>query len=301
MNLHQHLDLLGRFDRARALRRLIERAVEPGCRVLDAGCGTGVLSVWAARAGAAEVVGIDLADVSLAERLARDNGCGEIFRARRISVEEYCESPERGRFDLVLALLYFNDPRRDEGQAHLARRLRASCLAPGGAMIPDRVRYSAAVWEWPAQDVARHRADLASRVAAVEVELGLDLGAFRDRLLATPDLRFFPRRGTSGCLAMNAAERLSSTETAFELDYRSGRGSYPPAVELPIVRSGLATCLVWTQALLAGDELVFSNDSVSWVRTPCRVEAGVHCRAELDAGWRASNQLELLVSGAPVP
>jgi len=299
VHLHQHLDLLCRTDRTRALRRLIARVVQPGSRVLDAGCGTGVLSVWAARAGAAEVVGVDIGDVTLAEQTMRDNGCGEVFSARRATIEEYCDSPGHGRFDVVLALLYVNDPRRDEAQSELVLRLRETCLAPGGVMLPDRVHYSAALWEWPGQDVTARQAQIAARVAGAERELGLDLRTLRERLAEAPDLRFFPRRRPSGLLEMDAARQLGDPVDAFGVDYRSGPAAYPSAVELAVARPGVATCVVWTQRLLCGDEVAYSNDSVSWIRNPRRVDAGWLCRVALDAGWRGSNQLRLEASPDP--
>ena len=43
--------------------------------VLDVGCGTGILSMFAARAGAKRVVGIDCADIVLkAREIVKENG-----------------------------------------------------------------------------------------------------------------------------------------------------------------------------------------------------------------------------------
>jgi magnesium-protoporphyrin O-methyltransferase len=72
-----------------------------GCRLLDAGCGTGALAVAAARRGA-EVVAIDLAPtlVDLArERLPDDLGAGSVaFRVGDML------DPALGRFDHVVAM-----------------------------------------------------------------------------------------------------------------------------------------------------------------------------------------------------
>jgi magnesium-protoporphyrin O-methyltransferase len=72
-----------------------------GRRLLDAGCGTGALSVEAARRGA-EVVAIDLSPnlVALArERLPQELGCGRIdFRVGDML------DPALGRFDHVVAM-----------------------------------------------------------------------------------------------------------------------------------------------------------------------------------------------------
>ena len=59
-------------SRALDLRSIIEKVVKPGLRVLDAGCGSGILSVWAAQSGDT-VIGVDMADLSVAHNLAGEN------------------------------------------------------------------------------------------------------------------------------------------------------------------------------------------------------------------------------------
>jgi magnesium-protoporphyrin O-methyltransferase len=72
-----------------------------GCRLLDAGCGTGALSVEAARRGA-HVVAIDVAPTLIEiarERAPRDLGNGRIeFRAGDML------DPALGKFDFVVAM-----------------------------------------------------------------------------------------------------------------------------------------------------------------------------------------------------
>ena len=54
----------------------IERTMTPGDRVLDVGCGSGILSIAAARLGASEVLGLDIdpAAIGVAEENGRKNG-----------------------------------------------------------------------------------------------------------------------------------------------------------------------------------------------------------------------------------
>ena len=102
-----------------------------GERVLDYGCGSGILAIAAARLGAAEVVGVDID--AQAVQSARDNS-----RANGISAEcaRYTDpsdlvSPSHassGCFDIVLANILAN-PLKLLAPALLAR------VAPGGALV----------------------------------------------------------------------------------------------------------------------------------------------------------------------
>lgn len=99
-----------------------------GCRLLDAGCGTGALSVEAAKRGAS-VVAIDLSAtlVQLArERLPNDLGLGHVdFRVGDML------DPALGSFDYVVAmdsLIHYRAPDVVRVLADLAARTRESIL-----------------------------------------------------------------------------------------------------------------------------------------------------------------------------
>jgi protein arginine N-methyltransferase 3 len=48
--------------------------------VLDVGCGTGILSLFAARAGAKRVIAVDASDIALkARRIVEANGYGDVI------------------------------------------------------------------------------------------------------------------------------------------------------------------------------------------------------------------------------
>lgn len=74
MNTASHLELLLRFDRGLPLKEIISSNVKPGDIVIDAGCGTGLLSLWAAQAGAANVISVDTGNLAVGKRLAEENG-----------------------------------------------------------------------------------------------------------------------------------------------------------------------------------------------------------------------------------
>ncbi len=74
IGLNHHRLMLADAVRMDAYRDAIAARVTPGMRVMDLGTGTGILAMWAARAGA-EVVAVEPHEViAVAERLAAANG-----------------------------------------------------------------------------------------------------------------------------------------------------------------------------------------------------------------------------------
>jgi ribosomal protein L11 methyltransferase len=101
-----------------------------GERVLDYGCGSGILAIAAARLGAAAVVGVDIDAQALLSARANSlaNGVDEL-RARYTDPSALAPASEAaGRFDLVLANILAN-PLKLLAPALLAR------VAPGGALV----------------------------------------------------------------------------------------------------------------------------------------------------------------------
>lgn len=103
--LELELDVEGAFGDGRhpTTRNLLQRMLEhpwPYCRVLDIGCGTGVLSLAAARLGAQPVVAIDndWRSVARTQENAQRNHCPHIQVAQAAAPQ----LPE-GVFDCILA------------------------------------------------------------------------------------------------------------------------------------------------------------------------------------------------------
>ncbi|MCG6927283.1 MAG: methyltransferase domain-containing protein [Acidobacteria bacterium] len=121
---------LGAADRAR--RRLVDDLVEPGMRVLEIGCGTGALTVLAARRGA-EVVAFDVSDpmLAMARRKVVDAGVSDRVHLEHEGVSGM-DAFEDESFDLVAATLVFSELSSDER----VWALRHSCrvLRPAGRL-----------------------------------------------------------------------------------------------------------------------------------------------------------------------
>jgi len=85
-----------------ALESIADRGLTPGARVLDVGCGSGILSIAALRLGAGSVVGLDIDPIAIEATTAnaRRNRLARRVRARVGSIPSG-EPP----FDLVLANL----------------------------------------------------------------------------------------------------------------------------------------------------------------------------------------------------
>lgn len=115
----------GRHVTTRTCLRLLQDHLEGGERVLDAGSGSGILSVSAVLLGAGSALGFDIDPhaATYAEALARDNGTTASCSFRTGGFEVLGD--DERNFDVVLGNIY-----SDILQTH-ARDLAAR-LAPGG-------------------------------------------------------------------------------------------------------------------------------------------------------------------------
>ncbi len=122
--------------RTEAFRRAIESVVRPGDIVLDVGAGSGILSLFAARAGAACVYAVERTTVAaVAQGLAAANGAAEIVQVFHGDVMEI-ELP--GRVDVIVSE-WLGGFGIDEGMLGPVIAARDRWLKPGGVMIPRLV------------------------------------------------------------------------------------------------------------------------------------------------------------------
>lgn len=105
--------------------------------VLDVGCGTGILSMFAAKAGASKVIGIECSEiVDLTKTIVRDNNFENVITIIKGKVEEV-ELPDGiEKVDIIVSewmgycLLY-------ESMLDTVIYARDKWLKPGGALFPD--------------------------------------------------------------------------------------------------------------------------------------------------------------------
>ena len=137
-----HRSMIRDRVRTEAFRRAIDSVVRPGDIVLDIGAGSGILSVFAARAGAARVYAVEQTSVAvLAQQLAAANGVAEIVRVIHGDVMDI-EPPER--VDVIVSE-WLGGFGIDEGMLVPVIAARDRWLKPGGVMIPRSVTAWAAL------------------------------------------------------------------------------------------------------------------------------------------------------------
>ncbi|EKM49814.1 uncharacterized protein PHACADRAFT_131660 [Phanerochaete carnosa HHB-10118-sp] len=137
--------------------------------VLDIGCGTGILSLLAARAGAKRVFAVDASDIAeRAEQIVKANGLGHVITVIRGKVENIQLPDNVQQVDIIVsewmgyALLY-------ESMLDSVLHARDRFLRPGGVMAPSESRMMLGLCE--AGDIFKDRIDFWSDI------YGFDLSA----------------------------------------------------------------------------------------------------------------------------
>jgi magnesium-protoporphyrin O-methyltransferase len=140
-----------------------------GRRILDAGCGTGMLAVEAARRGA-EVVAVDLSPTLL--QLADERLPADIPRGRVRFVAGDMLDPGFGRFDHIVAmdsLIHYGAADIAAALANLSRRAEHSVVATFAPRTPLLALMHAAGRLFPRSDRAPTIAPVGERQLAVTV------------------------------------------------------------------------------------------------------------------------------------
>ncbi|KAL1745712.1 S-adenosyl-L-methionine-dependent methyltransferase [Schizophyllum fasciatum] len=155
-----------------------------GKTVLDVGCGTGILSMFAAKAGASHVVGIDMSNIiDQAQKIIEANGFKDTITLVKGKLEE-ADLPIK-QFDIIISewmgyfLLY-------ESMLDTVLVARDQYLKPGGLIFPDNATmYIAAIED---QDYKDEKINFWDNVYGFDYSCIKDI-ALREPLVDTVDLK----------------------------------------------------------------------------------------------------------------
>ena len=226
-----------------AYARAIERVVRPGAVVVDLGAGTGILSLIAARAGAARVHAIEPNPaIGLLPAMAAENGLADRITIHAVSSFDVVLDE---RVDVIIGDLRGSLPLFDDNLAAV-RDACARWLKPKGVLLPVRDRLFVAVVE--ADGMARELA----RASEGFERYGLAADALRTSL--HNDVY------TDRAAPIQATDVITTSKVWGVVEYRSPNESIVEGtVELIATRAGLAHGLaLWFEATIL-DELGFCN------------------------------------------
>jgi type I protein arginine methyltransferase len=267
-------------DRVRtgAFRRAINAVVRPGDVVLDVGAGSGILSVFAARAGAARVYAVERTSAAvLAQELAAANGAAQIVQVIHGDVTDV-EPPEP--VDVIVSE-WLGGFGIDEGMLVPVIVARDRWLKPGGVMIP-RV-----VTAWAALVHDRYLAETVESLRDNPYGLRFD-----DLVDKTVDEIFYS--GTFRHLAArdrrSEAGQLWTTDAGL-IPLQQAQAPHEAEVMLPVRDHGTANALaLWFSAELApgislavgpGDPPTHWGMTTAPLRSPVQLTPGMVVRARI--------------------
>eukprot|EP01101_Sappina_pedata_P001050 TRINITY_DN11163_c0_g1_i1.p1 TRINITY_DN11163_c0_g1~~TRINITY_DN11163_c0_g1_i1.p1 ORF type:complete len:332 (+),score=189.38 TRINITY_DN11163_c0_g1_i1:1338-2333(+) len=132
-----HEEMLKDSVRTKSYRNAIisNKKLFKGKTVLDVGCGTGILSMFAANAGAKQVIGIDCSDIiDSARKIVKQNGLDDVVTLIKGKVEEV-ELPVKS-VDIIISewmgyFLFY------ESMLDTVLYARDKWLVKGGLIFPD--------------------------------------------------------------------------------------------------------------------------------------------------------------------
>lgn len=242
-SLEVHRWMLRDWPRMQAFDAALRELIRPDSVVLDVGAGSGVLSLMAAKAGAARVYAIERTPVARqARRLAHLNGLGHIVQVIEADMQ-HVRLPEP--VDLIVSE-WLGTIGVDENLLYPVLLARDRWLKPGGIMVPSLVR----AWAAPANLATRCDIDyLRSQ------PLGLDLSELSEASVHDLLCRRYQVRDRD---LASTAQLLWSTDTR-TAELASALAPSEAHVDFVIEQAKQANALVaWFEAELSPG-IVLSN------------------------------------------
>lgn len=263
-----HFAMLNDGERSASYELALATYLRPGMHVLDIGCGSGLLSMLAAKHGAAHVTGCEMVPeiAEVARDIVRGNGFAErvaVVPKSSTALAVPADLPRRA--DLVVTEIV-DCGLVGEGIMPTLRHAREHLLAEGGSIVPRAATIYAALIE----SVPIHELNL------VSASRGIDVRPFN----ALSSQLYFPLRSHTWPYTF-----LSPAAVAFEVNFLTD-SLEPTAREVTFAVKQPGTChaiLFWFDLELApgvslrnqpGDHKTHWMQAVQCVEQPFHVRAG---------------------------
>jgi len=239
-----HFPMVSDGPRNRDYERALKKAIRPESVVLDIGAGTGLLSMMAARAGAAQVLACESnpALAALAGEIIAANGYADrvkVLVKPSFQIDPVNDFPGGVRPDVVVAEI-FDAAVIGEGALNTFAHALSQLAASGAQVIPARATLYGVLIQ----------SDGVWREGAADTASGFDLSALN---------RYRP-----DCVGIEAnsfdGAALSDDFAIFDFDFsRIDAATRTISLEIPVTRAGVCHGILYWIKLHLDDELALDN------------------------------------------
>lgn len=295
----QHFKLLQEQDRLSGLKASISRAVKPGSIILDAGCGTGILSLLALKAGAEKVIAVDSHDLEFAKALARENNLFDSVKYLQTDLANL-EPDTLPTFDVIMAMIYSGHPITDEGQVAIKHSIYEKFLSSDRKFIPDHIQWNAYAYDWSKYDLKQYTYHFEQEISNISNQLQLnfqpswssDLSQIQawNWVIDPYTIDFDSLINSPQWAGLRLLSKLSDVA---DIQYGMTQSLLPNRIYFDIIEYGRITAIVWVRKLWFEDILISSRKSISLVKEPIPVIPNDQCLAILDQTWKSTNVISL--------